>query len=146
MRLIKIVFVDRFYRYIVSFIENLKHQSLGKYLFLIPVMNLKLESDIQIGDSSIITWTNELIQTIEKQYSIKFGYPQLAEIDPERKLPKCNDTETYVMVTIEAPDEDKATELGVQKAEACLNVLRVYSDDWNFVLRRDLKNYLAYEW
>lgn len=126
-------------RYIVDFIDNLKHQSLEKYLFLIPVMNLKLESNIQIGDSSIVTWTDELIKTIEKRYSIKFGYPQLAEIAPEKRLPKCNDTETYVIVTIDAPDHDKAVELATQKAEVCLNLLRVYSDDWNFVLRRDLK-------
>ena len=124
--------------HIVNFIKSLKIIKSDKFLFLIPIMNLNIQGFMQIGCSSIVTLTEELVRSLEKKYSMEFGYG-LHGSEPIKQLRESNETETYGIVTVDAPDNEKAIELAIQKAETCLNILRVYSDTWNFVLRRDLK-------
>lgn len=130
-------------RHIVAFIQSLKKLKSEKFLFMVPIMNLKIEGDIQIGDSSIVTLTEQLFESLEKTHSLKFSFGQKNYCEPIKDLPATNGTETYAIVTVEAPDSDKALELAMQKAETCLNILRVYSSNWNFVLRNEFKKSLG---
>ena len=126
-------------RHIVDFIESLKMLKSDKYLFLIPIMNLTIEEDIRISDSSIVTMSEQLFTSLETAYSIKFSLNQENHIEQIKQLSETNETQTYAIITVETPDSEKALELAIQKAEAYLNILRLYSNRSNFILRNEFK-------
>ena len=123
------------------FYEIKKMESI-KYLFVIPIMNLTIEEDIQIGDSWIINFSIKMLTDLAVKYQFMFAQGHDEDIFIS-DLPTQNETKTFVVVIVEAPDTEKAKELAVAKAETCLNVLRLYGSGMTCVIREDYKVSIA---
>jgi len=114
---------------IVEFFDSLRKMKQSRYLFIIPVMNLTIEEDIEIGGNSIVTLNAPLFASLESAYSMKFGIDRENYLNPVDELPKINETRTFAIIKTDAPDSEKALELALQKTETCLNILRLYGSD-----------------
>jgi len=125
-------------KHIVALFDILKKMKSTKYLFLIPVMNLRLATNIEIADSLLVTLNAQFLSSLESKYSIKFGIDR-GPSQALEELTKENETQTFAIVVAEAPDNKRALELAFLKAETCLNVLRLYYSDASFVVRDEFK-------
>src|SRR3989442_3609700 len=96
------------------------------YLFLIPIMHMKLEDEVEIGDSTIVNLTADGLTNLRSKCSARLGF----EDDPAQavqKLANTNDTKTFSAVVVDASDKEKAMELASERADMCLNILRLYN-------------------
>lgn len=130
-------------RHIVNLFDDLKKMKSTKYLFVIPIMNLQLEEDIEIGDSSLVNLSAQVLASLNSTYSLKFNFDGKVLPNIAVELPQYNETPTFAVVVAEAPDASKALELALQKSETCLNVLRLYYSNSSVLLRDEYKKYLA---
>lgn len=126
-------------RHVIVFINSIKKMKSNKYLFMIPIMNLIVEGDIRMGDSSIVTLSPQLFESLEATYCLKFSLNRKDHPDPIEWMPQINKTKTFSIVNVEALDSQKALEIAIQKTEICLNILRLYSTDSSFVIRDEFK-------
>ena len=127
---------------ISNLFREIKKMKSIRYLFVIPVMNLEIEEKIQIGDSWIINFSENLLTDLTVKYNF-----ELAKV-PDKdflisKLPIHNETYTFIVVSVEAPDTEKAKELAIAKAETCLNILRLYGREMTCLLRIDYKKSIS---
>lgn len=130
-------------KHIVALFDSLKKMKTEKYLFIILVMNLRLEEDMKIGDSSLVNLNAQVLASLNLTYSLKFNFDGKVLPDIADELPRYNETPTFAVVIVEAPDNSKALELAMQKSETCLNVLRLYYSNPSVLLRDEYKKYLA---
>ena len=130
-------------KHIVALFDSLKKTKTEKHLFIIPVMNLRLEEDIKIGDSSLVNWNAKVLTSLNLTYSLNFNFDGKILPDIADELPRDNETSTFVVVTVEAPDASRALELAMQKSETCLNVLRLYYFNPSVVLRDEYKKHVS---
>jgi hypothetical protein len=130
-------------KHIVILFDSLKKMKSEKYLFIIPIMNLRLEEDIKIGDSSLVNLNAQVLASLNSTYSLKFNFDGKVLPNIADELPRDNETPTFAVVIAEAPDGSKALELAMQKSETCLNVLRLYYFNSSVLLRDEYKKYLA---
>jgi hypothetical protein len=130
-------------KYIVALFDSIKKTQTKKYLFIIPVMNLRLEEDMKIGDSSLVNLNAQVLVSLNSTYSLNFSFDGKVLPNIADELPRDNETPTFAVVIVEAPDDSKALELAMQKSETCLNVLRLYYSNPSVLLRDEYKKYLA---
>ena len=125
--------------------ESIQKMQTERYLFFIPIMALSVEQDLTltIGDSNIIALSEPYLQSIESQYSTKLRIVDETLSETIERLRKTDDTSTFAEVTVEAPDDVKAVEIAVQKADTCLNVLRLYNSGAQFYLRDEFPQQLT---
>jgi hypothetical protein len=114
-----------------------------KYLFIIPVMNLSLEENLKIGDGTLVNLNAKFLASLNATYSLNFDFDGKFLSDIAEELPRDNETSTFAVVIVEAPDDSKALELAMQKSETCLNVLRLYYFNPSVFLRDEYKKYLS---
>jgi hypothetical protein len=101
-------------------------------------MHLNLDEEVEIGDSTIVNLTVEALKKLRSKCPAKLGF----EDDPAnavQKLTDTNDTKTFAAVVVNASDKEKATELASERADMCLNILRLYNRSATFILREDLR-------
>ena len=131
-------------RRIGQLFDSIQKIQTEKYIFFIPIMALSVEQNLTltIGDSDIIALSEPYLQSIESQYSTKLRIVDETLSETIERLRKTNDTSTFAVVTVDAPDDAKAVEIAVQKADTCLNVLRLYNSGEQFYLRDEFPQQL----
>lgn len=117
--------------------NDIRNMQSIKHLFVIPVMNLQIEQDIAIGDSLIVNFNEDFLASLESKYKLNFSFKEEDLKESVLKLPKENQTRTFASVIVQAPDDTKALELAIQKADTCLNILRLYGQGSPFVIREE---------
>ena len=122
---------------IALLLKDVKNMQSMKTLFIIPIMNLQVEENVIIGDSSIVSFSLDILAALEAKYKLKFKFEEKSIKDSVLRIPEENQTRTVAIVVAEAPDEKKALELAIQKAETCLNILRLYGSGTSFVIREE---------
>lgn len=127
-------------KHIVNLFEKIRNMYSEKHLFIIPIMNLFLKQNICIGNVLLVHLNEQTLSVLESKYSIKLGFPKEDSLKIIDRIIKTNNTSTYAIVLVEAPDVEKATELAIQKADNALNILRLYSPSAPFVLREDYRS------
>jgi hypothetical protein len=131
-------------KHVNKLFSDLKSLLVEKWLFLIPITNLRLLQDLEIGDNSLINLNEAAMAQLEAKYSIKFRFTEKDLAEYTNNLIKNNETATFAAVVIDASDQGKALELAFQKGEECLNVLRLYGTDAPFIIRHEhKKNFIA---
>ncbi len=128
--------IDTYITGLFGRIKNIRYQ---RYLFLIPIMHLRLEQDIAVGTSRIVNMTGDVLKTLESAHSAKIGIGDDDPLETARRLTEINETSTFAVVVVEAADDKKALELASEKAEMCLNALRLYSSQAPFVVRGEFR-------
>ena len=126
-------------RHIGRLFERLKGMRAKQFLFLVPIMNLQVTEEISIGDSSFFNLDEKSLGIVEERFSLKFRHVEESLANAINDFVKFNETKTVALVIVQAPDTKKATELALEKAESCLNVLRLYGLNAPFVIRDDYK-------
>ena len=130
-------------KHIVRLFDYLRTMEMERYLFLIPIMNIALRQDISIGNISLVNLTEDILSALEAQYSTKLRFGNDSLSKTREKLVKANNTSIYAVVIVKANDERKATELAIQRANNCLNILRLYFRSPPFVLRNEFRSELS---
>lgn len=127
-------------RHIVKLFDRVKNMQSERHLFIIPIMNLFLEQDTEIGDGLLVNLTEHTLATIESRHSVRIRFPKEGLSQTAKKILKRNKTSAYAVVQVEAPDDDMALELAMQRADTCLNVLRLYHSTAPFVVRDEFRS------
>ncbi len=130
-------------KHIVAFFNDIKNMKSTKYLFLIPIMNLQLYENLEIGDSMLVNFDAKVLSSLSSIYSLNFNFDGKILPNIVEELPRYNETHTFAVVVAEAPDKTKALEIATQKTETCLSVLRMYYYNPSVLLRNEYKKCLA---
>ncbi|MHA1828359.1 MAG: hypothetical protein ACTSX6_06895 [Candidatus Heimdallarchaeaceae archaeon] len=110
-------------------------------LFIIPINNIQVKDALTIGNSEIISLTEEKLETIKKKFAIK-SFSLFDEDEKTiEKLNKRNETNNYIVLTVEASDISKAKEIAFRQADYSLHVLRLFYRDAPFRIRNEKKNH-----
>lgn len=105
----------------------LRHTELKKSVFLIPIMNLTVQENFEIGNTKFINLNGEELKKIAEEYNANLllvcsNYDEEAE-----NLNSTNETSAYALVTIEASDPEKANEVAHLTADFSLNIIRLFN-------------------
>jgi len=106
-----------------------------RHIFLIPSVNLVVNIDVTIGDSTILRLTLETFRQLQKKYGLRFPVRSIDIESQVSDLVKINETEFFIKVLTDAADHEKAKEMAFEKAETVLNVLRLYTLNEHIALR-----------
>jgi len=129
-------------KHIVRLFDFLRTMKMERYLFLIPIMNITLKQNMSIGNISLVNLTEDTLGAVESQYSTKLRFKNDPLSKTIEKLVKTNNTSIYAVIIVKANDKRKATELAIQRANICLNILRLYFGSPPFVLRNEFRSKL----
>ena len=129
-------------KHIVRLFDFLRTMKMERYLFLIPIMNITLKQNMSIGNISLVNLTEDTLGAVESQYSTKLRFKNDPLSKTIEKLVKTNNTSIYAVIIVKANDKRKATELAIQRANICLNTLRLYFGSPPFVLRNEFRSKL----
>lgn len=127
-------------KHIVKLFEKLKSMQTQRYLFLIPIMRMRLAQDIIIGDSALVNLDEQTLASLETKYSVKLRFGDRSLSQAASEMVKRNETSVFAAVMIQAPDDEKALELAIQKTDTCLNILRLYYSTAPFVVRDEFRS------
>jgi len=129
-------------KHIVGFFDKLKTIQSQRHLFIMPIMHLRLTQDIIIGDSMLVNMNAKTLISLESEHSIKLRFSHENLSQAANEMIKVNETSVFAIVVVDAPDDEKALELAMQKADTCLNVLRLYYSNAPFVIRDEFSSSL----
>lgn len=132
-------FMEKIDKNIVCLFDKLQSMRAQRHLFIIPIMSLSVAEDLFIGDTAIVNLTGQTLASLESKYSIKFRFSFQDLSQAADRMTKDNETAVYAIVTVDASDDEKALELAIQKADTCLNVLRLYNYGARFVVRDEYR-------
>jgi len=130
---------------VVCLFDSLRKMQSQKHLFIVPIMGLSVVQDIAIGGAKIVNLTEQALGSLESTYSVKLGFKGESLSEIVERMTKSNETTFYAIVVVDAPDDEKALELALQKADACLNVLRLYYYNAQFALRDECRKLILRE-
>lgn len=122
-------------KHIVDFFGRLKDIQSQRHLFIMPIMHLHLTQNVKIGYNMLVNLNEQLLASLETKHSVKLRFVHKNLSQAADEMVKTNQTSVFAIVVVNAPDFEKALELAKQKADTCLNVLRLYYSDSPFVLR-----------
>lgn len=138
-------FMEEIDKHIVSLFDELGRIPSHKHLFIVPIMDLSVARDITIGDTQIVSLNGQTLASLETKHSVKFRFREEDLTQAANEIVKNNETTVYAIVVVDAPDDVKALELAMQKADASLNALRLYNYRAEFVVRDEYRKLLQRE-
>lgn len=122
-------------KHINDIFRRIRAIKIQRHLFIMPIMNLAIGQHLAIGDSLIANLDEKALAFLESKYFTKLRFLHEEPSITVKKMKEENETSVFAIVSVEAPDDEKALELAIQKADTCLNVLRLFEVDARFVLR-----------
>lgn len=129
-------------KHIVGFFDKLKTIQSQRHLFIIPIMHLGLAQNILIGDSMLVNMNAQTLASLETKHSVTFRFRHKELSLVANEMIKENETSVFAVVTVNAPDNERASELAAQRTDTCLNVLRLYYSNAPFVMRDEFSSAL----
>jgi hypothetical protein len=122
-------------RAIEGLFKKVKEMPVHRQLFLIPVENADVRTELAVGDTVLVRLSEAIIQKIEKENNVSLRTPYATVEKTVEALTRDNQTLSFIRVTADASDSKKAKELAIQKADTLLNVLRLFNPDAPCVVR-----------
>jgi hypothetical protein len=118
--------------YIGSMLRKVAIWPMHKYVFFIPIDNIRMPGPITIGDSEILEFNNASFEQLLHSEGI--------ELRPEAKrayisdLQRTNVSRVYAKVTVNAADNESAKALAIQRADFTISNLRIFVNEPHFVV------------
>jgi len=122
-------------RAIEGLFKKVKEVPVHRQLFLIPVENADVRTELAVGDTVLVRLSEAIIQKIEKENNVSLRTPYATVEKTVEALTRNNQTLSFIRVTADASDSKKAKELAIQKADTLLNVLKLFNPDAPCVVR-----------
>lgn len=118
---------DKVHEKVGDLFRAIRHLEMFDYLVIVPLLNIKAETCLQIGSVQILGLTPEKVSEINKEYSINLmmGSNERTD-DVVKKIQEDSRHPTAAIMTVESSDFRKAEELALQATDQALNVLRFY--------------------
>ena len=129
-------------KHIAHLFEKLRSMRPQRHLFVIPIMSLRLMDDVSIGDSMLVNLNERALASLEARYSVNLSFSDKSLAQTANEMVERNETSVFAAVVVDAPDKEKALELAIQKADTCLNALRLYGFTAPFVVRDEFRTRL----
>jgi len=116
------------YKKVRKLLAEIRNIRMSDFLFLIPLVNIKKEVDLVIGNATIANITEDKVLRLASTYNLRsvLGNNE----DPQsivNRLQGDSRHPTLAIVRVNANDFDKAEQISLQAAEQALNVLRFYA-------------------
>jgi hypothetical protein len=87
-------------KYIIALFNDLKNVKSTKYLFVIPIMNLQLDENLEIGEGSLVNLNDHLVSSLNSTYSLTFNFDGKILPNIVDEMPKYNETSTYQQLSL----------------------------------------------
>jgi hypothetical protein len=128
--------IDKEITIIFGTIQNVPNE---RHIFLIPIVQIQLlvDDEVIIGGSEIFNLNQETFSEIKKELELKLD-PSRDDKTTIHDLIKHNKTEVFIKTSIDAGDLEKGRSMALEKAETCLNILRLYYPFASVYLRGDV--------
>lgn len=125
---------------ITNIFDEIKILPNERHIFLIPIVRIEIINNkkITIGNSQIFNINLGNLKQLQEEYNVNLYF---LSNDIEKGISetiKVNDTKVYAKVIVDAGDTTKARYLALEKAETCLNILRLFAPNTPIRLRGDV--------
>jgi len=132
-------------REIKNLFNKLKSINNEEHLFIVPLNHLLVSEPVNIGESEIFSLNEESLTRIINKYSLEFSIILRNVKEKVAQMNETNETSSYIVLTVSAPDITKAEEMAMRKADTSLNILRLFYLDSPFTIRDERRDHFTSE-